>query len=40
MRQSKTRPRKYCEECAKEVLCEQKRLWAEKSRKNLTLQND
>lgn len=40
MRQSKTRPRKYCEECAKEVLTEQKRQWAEKSRKNLTQQND
>jgi hypothetical protein len=40
MRQSKTRPRKYCEDCAKEVLTEQKRLWAEKSRKNLTPQND
>lgn len=40
MRQSKTKPRKYCEECAKEVLTEQKRLWAEKSRKKLTPQND
>ena len=40
MRQSKTRPRKYCEECAKEVLTEQKRIWAEKNRKNLTQQND
>jgi hypothetical protein len=40
MRQSKTKPRKYCEECAKDVLAEQKRLWAEKSRKNLTRQND
>lgn len=40
IKQSKTRPRKYCEECAKEVLTEQKRLWAEKSRKNLTPQND
>lgn len=40
MRQSKTRPRKYCEECAKEVITEQKRAWAEKSRKNLTQQND
>ena len=40
MRQSKTKPRKYCEECAKEVLTEQKRLWAEKSRKILTPQND
>lgn len=35
MRQSKTKPRKYCEECAKEVLAEQKRSWAEKNRKNL-----
>ena len=40
IRQSKTKPRKYCEECAKVVVTEQKRLWAEKSRKNLTLQND
>jgi hypothetical protein len=40
MKQSKTKPRKYCEECAKEVLTEQKRLWAEKNRKNLTQQND
>lgn len=40
MKQSKTRPKKYCEECAKEVQREQKRLWAEKSRKNLTIQND
>ena len=40
MKQSKTKPRKYCEECAKEVQTEQKRLWAEKNRKNLTLQND
>lgn len=40
MKQSKTKPRKYCEECAKEVLTEQKRVWAEKSRKNLTQQND
>ena len=40
MRQSKTKPRKYCEECAKRVLTEQKRLWAEKNRKNLTPQND
>lgn len=40
IKQSKTRPRKYCEECAKEVEREQKRLWAEKSRKNLTQQND
>lgn len=40
IKHSKTKPRKYCEECAKEVLTEQKRLWAEKSRKNLTQQND
>ena len=40
MKQSKTKPKKYCEECAKEVQKEQKRLWAEKSRKNLTQQND
>lgn len=40
MKQSKTKPKKYCEECAKVVQTEQKRLWAEKSRKNLTQQND
>ena len=40
IKQSKTKPRKYCEECAKVAVTEQKRLWAEKSRKNLTLQND
>ena len=40
IKQSKTKPRKYCEVCAKEVVTEQKRLWAEKSRKNLTQQND
>ena len=40
IKQSKTKPKKYCEECAHEVLTEQKRIWAEKSRKNLTLQND
>lgn len=40
MRQSKTKPKKYCEECAKEVQTEQKRQWAEKNRKNLTQQND
>ena len=40
IKQSKTKPRKYCEDCAQEVLTEQKRLWAEKSRKNLTQQND
>lgn len=39
IKQSKTRPRKYCEECAGIVVTEQKRLWAEKSRKNLTVQN-
>lgn len=40
MKQSKTKPKKYCEDCAKVVQNEQKRLWAEKSRKNLTQQND
>ena len=40
IKQSKTKPKKYCEECAQEVLTEQKRKWAEKNRKNLTLQND
>ena len=40
IKQSKTKPRKYCEECAEAVITEQKRLWAEKSRKNLTQQND
>lgn len=40
IKQSKTKPKKYCEECAKEILTEQKRSWAEKNRKNLTLQND
>ncbi len=40
IKQSKTKPKKYCEECAKEVLTEQKRQWAEKNRKNLTQQND
>ena len=40
MKQSKTKPKKYCETCAKEVQTEQKRLWAEKNRKNLTQQND
>ncbi len=39
MQQGKTRPRKYCKECAEEVAREQKRLWAEQSRKNLTVQN-
>jgi hypothetical protein len=40
MKQSKTKPKKYCEDCAKMVQTEQKRLWAEKNRKNLTQQND
>lgn len=40
IKQSKTKPRKYCEDCAKDILAEQKRSWAEKNRKNLTLQND
>lgn len=40
MKQSKTKPRKYCEDCAKIVQTEQKRLWAKKSRKNFTQQND
>ena len=40
MKQSKTKPKKYCEYCAKVVQTEQKRLWAEKNRKNLTQQND
>ena len=40
MRQGKTKPRKYCEECAKTVQTEQKRIWAEKNRKYLTQQND
>lgn len=35
IKHSKTKPRKYCEGCAQEVLTEQKRLWAEKNRKNL-----
>lgn len=35
IKNSKTKPKKYCESCAKEVLTEQKRLWAEKNRKNL-----
>ena len=39
MRQSKTKPRKYCEECAKEVQTERKKLWAEKNRKNLNHEN-
>ena len=40
IKQSKTRPRKYCDECAEVVVTEQKRAWAEKNRKNLTQQND
>ena len=40
IKQSKTKPRKYCEECSAVVITEQKRLWAEKNRKNLTQQND
>ena len=40
IKQSKTKPKKYCEKCAKEVQTEQKRLWAERNRKNLTQQND
>ena len=40
MKQSKTKPKKYCEECGRIVQIEQKRLWAEKNRKNLTRQND
>ena len=40
MKQSKTKPKKYCEDCGKLVQTEQKRLWAEKNRKNLTQQND
>lgn len=40
IKKSKTKPRKYCEECAKNVQTEQKRLWAETNRKNLTQQND
>lgn len=35
IKHSKTKPKKYCELCAQEVLTEQKRLWAEKNRKNL-----
>lgn len=36
IKHSKTKPKKYCEECSKVVATEQKRLWAEKSRKNLS----
>lgn len=40
IKQSKTKPRKYCEECAKNIITKQKRLWAEKNRKNITKQNN
>lgn len=44
MRQSKTKPRKYCEECAKEVekenTKERVRRFREKCNENLTKQND
>ena len=45
MRQSKTKPRKYCEECAKESHLESKRLSEQRRRdkirgQNLTKQND
>lgn len=45
MRQSKTKPRKYCEECAREAHLESKRLSEQKRRdknrgQNLTPQND
>ncbi len=39
IKQSKTKPKKYCKDCADIVIAEQKRLWAEKNRKNLTVQN-
>lgn len=39
MQQSKTKPKKYCKVCADIVVSEQKRIWAEKNRKNLTKQN-
>jgi DNA-directed RNA polymerase subunit RPC12/RpoP len=35
IKHSNTKPRKYCEECSQKVLTEQKRIWAEKNRKNL-----
>ena len=35
IKHSKTKPKKYCERCAKDVLTEQKRQWAERNRKNL-----
>ena len=44
IKQSKTRPRKYCEECAKETekenVRERVRRYREKCNENLTLQND
>ena len=44
IKQSKTKPRKYCEECAKEVekehTRERVRRYREKCNENLTLQND
>lgn len=45
MRQSKTKPRKYCEECAREARLERKRLSEQRRRdkirgQNLTKQND
>ena len=44
MRQSKTKPRKYCEECSKEVEREKTRervkRYREKCNENLTQQND
>ena len=45
MRQSKTKPKKYCEECARESHLESKRLSEQRRREkmrgqNLTLQND
>jgi hypothetical protein len=39
IKHSKTKPRKYCESCAQDVLTEQKRVWAEKNRKNLHTTN-
>lgn len=39
IKHSKTKPRKYCESCAQDVLIEQKRVWAEKNRKNLYTTN-
>ena len=44
IKQSKTKPKKYCEECAKEVekenTRERVRRYREKCNENLTLQND